>query len=126
MVRALELGRRRHEWDAEVTEQRPDDRIAWRNTDGKANAGAVTFHRIDGTHTKLMVQLDFVPEEILEKVGDALGASDRRVEGDVRRFKDMVETRGQASGGWRGEVKRPGESMCGPRRSSNRDGACTM
>ncbi len=105
-----ELGGRRHEWDAEVTEQKPDERIAWRNTDGKENAGVVTFHRIDDTHTKLMVQLDFVPEGILEKIGDALGAADRRVEGDLRRFKELVETRGQAGGGWRGEVKRPDEA----------------
>jgi uncharacterized membrane protein len=106
----VELAGQRHEWDAEVTEQRPDERVAWRNTDGKENAGVVTFHRIDDTHTKLMVQLDFVPEGILEKIGDVLSAPDRRIEGDLRRFKEMVEARGQASGGWRGEVKRPGES----------------
>jgi uncharacterized membrane protein len=105
-----ELGGRRHEWDAVVTEQRPDERVAWRNTDGKENAGVVTFHRIDDTHTKLMVQLDFVPEGILEKLGDALGASDRRVGSDLRRFKEFVERRGGASGSWRGEVT-PGETL---------------
>jgi uncharacterized membrane protein len=106
----VEFGGRRHEWDAVVTEQRPDERIAWRNTDGKENAGVVTFHRIDDTHTKLMVQLDFVPEGIVEKLGDALGASDRQVGGDLRRFKEMIESRGEATGSWRGEVKRPDES----------------
>lgn len=106
----VELAGQRHEWDAEVTEQKPDERVAWRNTDGKENAGVVTFHRIDDTHTKLMVQLDFVPEGILEKLGDALGVSDRRVEGDLRRFKEIVEASGHATGGWRGEIKRPDES----------------
>jgi len=103
-----EIGGRRHEWDAEVTEQRPDERIAWRNTDGKENAGVVTFHRIDDTHTKLMVQMDYVPEGIIEKIGDAIGVSDRRVTGDLKRFKELIEQRGEASGAWRGEVERPG------------------
>jgi hypothetical protein len=55
-----------------------------------------------------MVQMDFVPEGIKEKIGDALGAADRRVRGDLERFKELVEANG-ASGGWRGEVKRPDE-----------------
>jgi uncharacterized membrane protein len=106
----VELGGRRHEWDAVVTEQKPDERIAWRNTEGKENAGVVTFHRIDDTHTKLMVQLDFVPEGIVEKLGDAMGAPDRRVGGDLQRFKEMIEDRGQATGAWRGQVGRPDEA----------------
>lgn len=105
-----EIRGQQHEWDAEVTEQRPDERVAWRNTDGKENAGVVTFHRVDDTHTKLMVQLDFVPEGVLEKIGDALGAADRQVQGDLLRFKDLVESRGQSTGSWRGEVKRPDEA----------------
>lgn len=105
-----ELGGRRHEWDAEITEQRPDERVAWRNVDGKDNAGVVTFHRIDDTHTKLMVQLEYLPEGVIEKLGDLVGAPDRRVTGDLKRFKDLVETRGEASGSWRGEVKRADQS----------------
>jgi uncharacterized membrane protein len=104
-----EFGGRRHEWDAEVTEQRPDERVAWRNTEGTDNAGVVTFHRIDDDTTRVMVQMDFVPEGIIEKLGDTLGAPDRRVRGDLERFKEMLEARGGASGGWRGEVKRPDE-----------------
>ena len=98
------FGGSRHEWDAEITEQKPDERVAWRNTDGKDNAGVVTFHRLDDTHTRVMVQLDFVPEGIKEKIGDALGASDRRVQGDLERFKELIESRGRESGTWRGEV----------------------
>jgi uncharacterized membrane protein len=104
-----EFGGRRHEWDAEVTEQRPDERVAWRNTEGTDNAGVVTFHRIDDDTTRVMVQMDFVPEGIIEKLGDTLGAPDRRVRGDLERFKEMLEARDGASGGWRGEVKRPDE-----------------
>ena len=102
-----EFGGQRHEWDAEITEQRPDERVAWRNTDGKDNAGVVTFHRLDDERTRVTVQMDFIPEGIVEKVGDAIGAPDRRVKGDLARFKEMIESRGTESGAWRGEVDRP-------------------
>jgi uncharacterized membrane protein len=103
------FGGRKHEWDAEVTEQKPDERVAWRNTGGKDNAGVVTFHRIDDDTTRLMVQMDFLPEGVVEKLGDAMGAPDRRVKGDLERFKQMIESRGSESGAWSGEVKRPDE-----------------
>ena len=104
-----EFGGARHEWDAEITEQKPDERVAWRNTDGKDNAGVVTFHRLDDDSTRVMVQMDFVPEGIKEKVGSVLGAPDRRINGDLERFKELIETRGSETGGWRGEVERPDE-----------------
>ncbi len=102
----VELAGTRHEWDAVITEQLPDERVAWRNTDGKDNAGVVTFHRLDDARSRVMVQLDFVPEGIKEKVGDALNLPDRRVQGDLKRFKAMIEARGAESGAWRGEVPR--------------------
>ena len=98
------FGGSQHEWDAEITEQLPDERVAWRNTDGKDNAGGVTFHRIDDETTRVMVQMDFVPEGIKEKIGDAVGAPERRVEGDLERFKELIESRGAETGAWRGEV----------------------
>ena len=101
-----ELGGSRHEWDAVITEQHPDERVAWRNTDGKDNAGVVTFHRLDDDRSRVMVQIDFVPEGIKEKLGTALGAPDRRVQGDLERFKELIESRGRESGSWRGEVPR--------------------
>ena len=100
------FGGARHEWDAEITEQLPDERIAWRNTDGKDNAGVVTFHKITDDTTRVMVQMDFVPEGIKEKIGDAIGAPERRVKGDLERFKAMIESRGAETGAWRGEVSR--------------------
>ena len=103
-----EFGGSRHEWDAEITEQKPDERVAWRNTDGKENAGVVTFHKLDDSRSKVMVQIDFVPEGIKEKVGTALGAPERRVKGDLERFKELIESRGQETGAWRGEVPREG------------------
>ena len=108
-----EFGGSRHEWDAEITEQNPDERVAWRNTDGKENAGVVTFHRLDDDRTRLMVQLDFVPEGVKERIGDAIGAPDRRVEGDLERFKEMIEARGTETGAWRGRIARPDERSNG-------------
>ena len=101
------FGGSQHEWDAVIVEQIPDERIAWGNVDGKDNAGVVTFHRLDDNRTKVMVQLDFVPEGIKEKVGAAIGAADRRVQGDLERFKELIESRGTETGAWRGEVQAP-------------------
>jgi uncharacterized membrane protein len=86
-----EIAGHRHEWDAEITEQVPDERVAWKNVGGKRNAGVVTFHRIDDQHTRLMVQLDFMPDGLLEQLGDAIAASDRQIARDLQRFKEMVE-----------------------------------
>jgi uncharacterized membrane protein len=94
----------RREWRAEVTEQTPDQRIAWRSTDGTEHAGVVTFHRLDDGESRIMLQLDTEPEGVVEKAGDALGVLKRRVKGDLERFKELIESRGDATGAWRGEV----------------------
>ena len=82
------------EFDAEITEQHPDERIAWRSTSGPSHAGVVTFHRLSDERTKIMLQLDAEPEGVVEKVGDALGVLDRRTKGDLERFRELVERRG--------------------------------
>jgi uncharacterized membrane protein len=91
-------------WEAEITEQIPDERVAWRNKTGAINAGVVTFHHIDDNTARVMLQMDYETNGILESVGDALGFMSRRVEGDLERFKELVETRGHESGAWRGQV----------------------
>jgi uncharacterized membrane protein len=100
------VGGSSHEWMAEISEQRPDERVAWHATDGKANAGVVTFHRLDEGRTKVMVQMDYEPEGLKESLGSALGSDERRVKADLERFKELVEGRGVESGAWRGEVER--------------------
>jgi uncharacterized membrane protein len=102
---AAEIGGQREEWDAEITEQRPDDRIAWKATGGKKNAGVVTFHRLDDQRSKIMLQLDWESEGMIEKLGSAIGQDDRQVKGDLERFKELIESRGGETGGWRGEVE---------------------
>ena len=92
------------EWDAKITEQTPDQRIAWTDIGGAENAGVVTFHRIDDNTTKVMLQMEFDPDGPVEAVGDALGVVKTRVKGDLERFKGFIESRGQETGAWRGEV----------------------
>jgi uncharacterized membrane protein len=99
-----EIAGQRREWRAEITEQTPDQRIAWNSTDGTPHAGVVTFHRLDDGRSRVMLQLDSEPQGVVEKAGDALGVLKRRVTGDMERFKELVESRGAETGGWRGEV----------------------
>jgi uncharacterized membrane protein len=99
-----EIGGQRRTWQAEITEQQPDERIAWKATDGKNNAGVVTFHRLDDNRCKVMVQLDWEPEGMVESLGATAGQDDRQVKGDLARFKELIESRGSETGAWRGEV----------------------
>jgi uncharacterized membrane protein len=100
-----EIGGVRREWDAEITEQIPDERVAWTSRDGAHNAGVVTFHRLDPEHTRVMLQLEFDPEGFVETVGDALGFVERRVHGDLERFAQFILARGTETGAWRGTVQ---------------------
>jgi uncharacterized membrane protein len=102
------VGGKTNEWDAEITEQLPDKRVAWKSTSGTANAGVVTFHRLDEHRTKVLVQLDWEPDGVVETLGSAVGSDSRRVQGDLERFKELIESRGAESGAWRGEVKQQG------------------
>lgn len=90
------IGGKQEEWDAQIIDEVPDQRIAWQSTGGKANAGVVRFEPIDGANTRIHLQIDYEPEGIMEKVGDAVGMVDRRMEGDLQRFKDLVERRAAA------------------------------
>ena len=93
------------EWMAEIMEQTPDQRIAWRSTTGAANAGVVTFHRLDEDTTRVMLQMEYDPEGLVENVGDKLGVVGRRVTGDLERFKRFIESRPHETGAWRGEIE---------------------
>ncbi len=99
-----EIGGKEKEWDAEITEQIPDTRIAWRSRDGAQNAGVVTFHRLSDSTSKVMLQMEYDPDGVLENVGDATGMASQRVVGDLERFKRYIESRGQETGAWRGNV----------------------
>jgi uncharacterized membrane protein len=104
-----EIAGQAQEWDAEISEQKPDERVAWHSTDGAQNAGVVTFHRIDDDTTRVTLQMDVEPQGMIESAGDALGVLDRRVQGDLERFKEFIEERGAPTGAWRGQVDSPSE-----------------
>lgn len=92
------------EWNAEIHEQVPDSRIAWRSTTGHPNAGAVFFEPL-GDKTRVTLTLEYEPLGVSEVIADKLGALTSRVEGDLKRFKTFIEERGAASGGWRGVIR---------------------
>jgi uncharacterized membrane protein len=100
-----EIAGKEKEWDAEITEQIPDNRIAWRSRNGAMNAGVVTFHRLSDSQSKVMLQMEYDPQGVIENVGDAAGMVSQRVLGDLERFKRYIESRGQETGAWRGTVK---------------------
>ena len=91
-------------FDTTITEQLPDERVAWKSVDEPRQAGVVTFHRLSPETTKVMVQMDFEPEGLVETAGDKLGVVKHRVKGDLERFKDFIEDRGRETGAWRGAV----------------------
>jgi uncharacterized membrane protein len=94
----------KREWNAEITEQHPDHRVAWRAVDQDGPDGVVTFHKLDDARTKVMVQMAYDPEGAKATVGSALGFDSRRVKGDLESFKDFIESRGGETRAWRGEV----------------------
>ena len=100
-----EIRGREQEWDAEIVEQRPNERIAWRSTSGAPNGGVVTFHRLDDATSRVMLQMEYEPEGVTEKVGSAVGLDSRSVKGDLERFKEMIESRGTETGAWRGTIE---------------------
>jgi uncharacterized membrane protein len=100
------VGGERKEWEARITEQIPDQRIAWRSERGEFTSGAVSFHALSPDTARVTVRVNYEPKDITEKIGDMLGMVSRRVAGDLERFKDYIESRGQETGSWRGTIRR--------------------
>ncbi|UGQ49157.1 SRPBCC family protein [Massilia endophytica] len=93
------------EWDAEIVEQIPDRRIAWRSITGKPNSGAVKFESLPGSRCRIELSMAYTPEGLLETAGDAMGAVRAEARGNLQRFKEMIESRGSETGAWRGTIK---------------------
>jgi uncharacterized membrane protein len=102
-----QIGGITREFDATITEQHPDQRVAWKSDGGPTHAGVVTFHRLDDRTTRVTAQMDIDPEGFVEQVGDKLGILNHRVSGDLKRFKEFIESHGQETGAWREHVERP-------------------
>ena len=99
------IGGKDEEWDAEITEQKPDQRIAWRATAGKPNAGVVSFEKLDESRTKILLELEWESDGVVEALGSMLGADSRKVKGDLDRFKELIEKRDAESGALHSEVE---------------------
>jgi uncharacterized membrane protein len=102
------------EWDAEIVDQTRDDRISWRSLAGTKNDGTVSFLPDTSAGTKVTLLLDYEPEGIVEKAGDLLDIVERRVQGDLDRFKEFIESRGSETGAWRGDVGSTGATGRNP------------
>lgn len=98
----------KREFDATITEQHPDERVAWKSDAGPEHAGVITFHRLEDNLTRVTAQMDIDPEGFVEQAADKLGILGHRVKGDMKRFKEFIEERGTETGAWRGDVDRPG------------------
>ena len=99
-----EIAGQEKEWDAEIIEQTPDQRIAWTSRGGANNGGVVTFHRLSDARSKVILQMEYDPQGFVENAGDALGVVSSRVQGDLERFKEFIEQRGHETGAWRGQL----------------------
>ena len=100
----IKVGGIERQFDAEITEQHPDERVAWHSISGADHAGVVTFHRLDDTNTRVTLQMSTAPEGLVENLGDKLGLVKHRAHGDMKRFKDFIEARGQATGADRKDI----------------------
>ena len=100
-----EVGGSRREWDAEITEQHPDERIAWRALDQDGPDGVVTFQKLSDAQTRVMVQLDYEPHGLKETAGAMAGSDARQVQGDLESFKEFIEQLGAPTGRWSGNVE---------------------
>ena len=99
------IGGKEKQWEAEITEQVPNKKIAWQSVDGTPNMGAVTFEPLDVSQTQITLTMEYEPEGFFEKAGDALGIPSSQIEGDLNRFREFMENGGSATGPGRGQLE---------------------
>jgi uncharacterized membrane protein len=105
------IGPSRRRWTAEIDEQIPDERIVWHSTEGAEHRGAITFHRLDASLTRVQVEMEYFPHGFVEKLGNLFLVARRRVRKDLRLFKHYLELAGEETGAWRGEISKDEESQ---------------
>ncbi|MQA63017.1 MAG: cyclase [Actinophytocola sp.] len=109
------IGGVKRDFDTEITEQHPDERVAWTSLEEPKHGGVVTFHRLDEGSTRVHLEMEYEPHSIPEKAGAAMGVVQQRVKGDLQRFKEFIETRDAETGAWRGDIPRPPQTDPGPK-----------
>jgi uncharacterized membrane protein len=110
----------RREWTAEIVDQTPDQRVAWKSIAGTENAGAVLFAPLGSDRTRITLRIEAEPDGIVDRMGEAAGFLDRRVQGDLERFKTFIEARRTPTGAWRGEIH--GDAIVDDERVADRSG----
>jgi uncharacterized membrane protein len=100
-----EINGKEETWTADITEQEPDQVIAWRSTSEPVNSGRVSFEQLDADRTRVDLSMEWQPRDSIEKMGAAMGFDDRQIKGDLERFKTFIESRGAETGAWRGEIE---------------------
>ena len=98
------IGGKEKEWTAKITEQIPDNRIAWTSESGEYTSGMVDFARLGPDRTQVALEISYDPKGFIENAGDAIGIVSRRIENDLEHFKEFIENRGQETGAWRGTI----------------------
>jgi uncharacterized membrane protein len=101
---AATVGGKHAEWDAKIVEQERDRRITWESTDGKRTRGTVSFEEVGPARSRIRLHMSYTPEGVAEKVGSAVGLDNRRVRGDLQRFRELIESQQAETGAWRGEI----------------------
>ena len=81
----------KRDWDGEITDRRKNDRIAWKTEGGMQHSGVVSFHKLDDNLTRVMVDMDFLPTGMVEKMASGMRFVKRAVQSDLARFKAYVE-----------------------------------
>jgi uncharacterized membrane protein len=102
---AATIGGKHAEWDAKIVEQEPDRRITWESTDGKQTRGTVMFEEMGAGRSRIRLHMTYTAQGAAEKVGSAIGLDNRRIRGDLQRFRDLIEGRQVETGAWRGEIR---------------------
>jgi hypothetical protein len=101
----VQIGGKEKQWEARIIEQIPDTSIVWESVDGTSNRGAITFEPLGTDATRLTVLMEYEPEGFLEKAGDILGIPSGRVEDSLKSFRELIESKNAATGGWRGRIE---------------------
>ena len=100
-----EIGGKEKQWTAKIIEQIPDHRVAWESESGEFTSGVVSFQSLGPNRTRVTLEISYDPKGFMENAGDAIGVVSRRIENDLKRFKEFIENRGQETGAWRGTIR---------------------
>ena len=103
---AASIAGKKAEWDAKIVEQEPDKRITWESVDGLNTRGTVSFEQADSPQrTRIRLRMTYTANGAVEEIGSAIGLDERRVRGDLERFRELIEARKSETGAWRGTIE---------------------